>query len=152
MPIGVSGIMIPVGPQSPRIDRSCIEAGLDVRRIEILDHLDACPAVLGNLVDVRAFNEPQADVSVSKSGRHSEVSGADGGTRTLTLEAEKRVLSPLCLPIPPRPQGKLRIGQKTYREGSRQRFPASCRAAETGGLGRRTLIAAASRLVLMCEA
>src|ERR1700730_8671736 len=44
-------------PLAPHVDGGRIEGGLDVRRIEFLDHLDTGAAVLGDLVDVRAFHQ-----------------------------------------------------------------------------------------------
>lgn len=47
------------------IHRSGTDAGRNMRRIIFLDHLHARPAVLGDLVDIRAFHEPEADVGVA---------------------------------------------------------------------------------------
>jgi hypothetical protein len=38
-----------------------------MRRVVLLDHLDAGAAVLGNLIDVRAFHQAHADVGVSQA-------------------------------------------------------------------------------------
>jgi hypothetical protein len=48
------------------VDRRRIQGVLDVRGIELLDHLHACTAVFGHLVDVRAFYQPHADVGVGR--------------------------------------------------------------------------------------
>ncbi len=49
----------------PGIDRGDIEAGLDVGRVELLDHLDAGAAILGDLVDIRALHEAQANIRMA---------------------------------------------------------------------------------------
>jgi hypothetical protein len=54
-------------PYTHDIDRGRIELGLQVCSIIFLDHFDAGPAVLGDLVDVRAFQEAQADVGVPEA-------------------------------------------------------------------------------------
>jgi len=40
-----------------------------MRRIVLLDHLDAGPAVLGDLIDVRPLQQPQAYVGVPQAIR-----------------------------------------------------------------------------------
>ena len=49
------------------IDRGGIKVGLDVRRVIFLDHLDAGAAVLGDLVDVGALHQAQADVGMAQA-------------------------------------------------------------------------------------
>ncbi len=41
------------------VDCRCIDHILDVRCVELLDHFDAGTAVLGDLIDVGSFHEPQ---------------------------------------------------------------------------------------------
>ena len=55
------------GLGSHDVDRGGVEAGLDVRGIVFLDHLDAGAAVLGDLVDVRPFHQAQADIGVAQA-------------------------------------------------------------------------------------
>ena len=38
-----------------------------MRSVIFFDHLDTCPAVFCNLVDVRAFHEPQADIGMTQA-------------------------------------------------------------------------------------
>src|SRR5690348_16291641 len=40
---------------------------LDVRRVVILNHLNARPAIHRNLVNVRPFQQPKADVGVAQT-------------------------------------------------------------------------------------
>jgi hypothetical protein len=49
------------------VDRGGIKVRLDVRRIVFLNHLDAGAAVFGDLVDVRAFHEAQANVCMPQA-------------------------------------------------------------------------------------
>jgi hypothetical protein len=42
-----------------------------MRCIVFLNHLDACPAVLGNLIDVGTFKQAQANVRVAQAIRGS---------------------------------------------------------------------------------
>ena len=46
------------------VDRDRIQIVLQMHRIVLLDHLHTRPAVLGNLVTIRAFQQPERDVSV----------------------------------------------------------------------------------------
>ncbi len=45
-----------------------------MRRIVFLNHLHACPAVLGNLIDVGTFKQAQANVGVAQAVRRSRPS------------------------------------------------------------------------------
>jgi len=49
-----------LGPHD--INCSGVERSLDVRRIVFLDHLDARAAIFGDLVDVGALHQAEADV------------------------------------------------------------------------------------------
>jgi hypothetical protein len=49
-----------------------------MRRIIFLNHLDACPAVLGNLIDVGTFKQAQANVGVAQAIRRSRPTVAVG--------------------------------------------------------------------------
>ena len=49
------------------VDRGGVERVLEVRSVELLDHLDARAAVLRDLVDVGAFEEAEADVGVPEA-------------------------------------------------------------------------------------
>jgi hypothetical protein len=40
---------------------------LDVRRIELLNHLHRSPAVLGNLINISAFHQTHADVGMPQT-------------------------------------------------------------------------------------
>src|SRR5271165_1812071 len=53
------------------VDRGCIELRLQMRRIVFLNHLHACPAVLGNLIDVGTFKKAQTYVGMAKAIRRS---------------------------------------------------------------------------------
>jgi len=55
------------------VDRCGVDARLDVRGVIFLDHLDAGAAVFGDLVDVRAFHEAQADIGVRQAVRSAPV-------------------------------------------------------------------------------
>src|SRR5579872_486441 len=55
------------GLWTPHIDDRSVDHVLDVRGVEVLDHLDAGPAVFGDLIDIRTFNKAQADVGMSKA-------------------------------------------------------------------------------------
>lgn len=48
------------------VDGRCVDRRLEVRRIELFDHLDTDPAVPGDLVDVRAVHEARADAGVAQ--------------------------------------------------------------------------------------
>ncbi len=56
-----------LGPRLSDIDRRCVDIVLQMPPIIFLDHLDAGAAVLGDLIDVGAFEQPQADVCVSQA-------------------------------------------------------------------------------------
>ena len=58
------------------IDRRGVEARFDVGGVVFLDHLDAGAAVLGDLVDVRAFHQAQADVGVAQAVGRARLSFA----------------------------------------------------------------------------
>ena len=47
------------------IDRRRIKAGLDVGRVEFLDHFNTGAAVLGDLINVRTLHQAQADIGVT---------------------------------------------------------------------------------------
>ena len=64
------------------IDRRCIERVLDVRRVEFLDHLHARPAVLRDLVDVRALHQPHTYIGVPQA--------VGGAAVSVTIELEIR--------------------------------------------------------------
>jgi len=49
---------------STNIYGGSIDRVLQVRGVEFLDHLDGGAAVLGDLVDVGAFHQPQADIGM----------------------------------------------------------------------------------------
>src|SRR5260370_38107835 len=57
----------------PDIDRRGVDRVLDMHGIELLDHLDAGAAVLGDLIDVRPFHQSEADVGVAKAVRRPAV-------------------------------------------------------------------------------
>ena len=65
----------------PNVDRRGVEAVLEVGSVVFLDHLDAGAAVLRDLINVRAFHETQADVSVPQAV------GRAGLSLTIFLEA-----------------------------------------------------------------
>ena len=54
-----------LGPND--IDGGGVKRVLDVRGVELLDHLHAGAAVLGNLIDIRPLREPHADVNVAQA-------------------------------------------------------------------------------------
>ena len=56
------------------VDSGSIELRLQMRRIVFLNHLHACPAVLGNLIDVGTFKQAQANVGVAQAIRRSRPS------------------------------------------------------------------------------
>ena len=49
------------------VDGRCIEGVFDMRSVILLDHFDAGAAILGDLVNVRAFHQPHTDVGVPKA-------------------------------------------------------------------------------------
>ena len=49
------------------IDRRGIQGVFEMERVVFLDHLDPSPAVFGDLVDVRPFHQPQADIGVAQA-------------------------------------------------------------------------------------
>src|SRR5580658_2640107 len=49
------------------VDRGGVKVGLDVRRVIFLDHLDAGPAVFGDLVDVGAFHQAETYICVPQA-------------------------------------------------------------------------------------
>src|SRR5438128_2692097 len=53
--------------RAPYVDRGGVETVLEVGRVVFLDHLDTGAAVLRDLINVRAFDETQADVGVPKA-------------------------------------------------------------------------------------
>jgi hypothetical protein len=54
-------------PGFTNVDRRRIKRALDVCRVEFLDHLDAGAAVLGNLINVGALHQAQADIGVAQA-------------------------------------------------------------------------------------
>ena len=60
------------------IDGCRVETGFDVRGVIFLDHLDRCPAILGDLVDVGPFHQTQADVGVTQAVSGARLSLAVG--------------------------------------------------------------------------
>src|SRR5271157_442851 len=50
------------------VDRGGVKLRLNMRRVILLDHLDAGAAVFGDLVDVGAFHQAQADIRVPQAG------------------------------------------------------------------------------------
>ena len=56
-----------VRPVPPDVYRRRIDHVLDMRGVEFLDHFDRGPAILGDLVDVCSFEEPETNVSVTKA-------------------------------------------------------------------------------------
>ena len=63
-----------LGPWPHDVDSGRIELRLQMRRIVFLNHLDAGPAVLGNLIDAGTFRQVRADVGVPKAIRRSQPS------------------------------------------------------------------------------
>ena|ERR1700733_569916 len=57
--------LIWLGPHD--VDGGGVKIGLDVRCIVFLDHLDAGAAVLGDLVDIRALHEAQANICMPQA-------------------------------------------------------------------------------------
>ncbi|MEA3011603.1 MAG: hypothetical protein QOD42_148, partial [Sphingomonadales bacterium] len=55
-------------PRLAHIDRRGVEPVLDVRGAEVFDHLDAGAAVFGDLVDVGALHQAEADVPQAVEG------------------------------------------------------------------------------------
>ena len=53
------------------IHRCRVDHVLQVRRIELLNHFDGSPAVLGNLVDVGTFKQAQTNIGVAQTIRSS---------------------------------------------------------------------------------
>ena len=53
------------------VDSGGIELCLQMRRIILLNHLHACPAVLGDLINVGTFKQAQANVGVAQAIRRS---------------------------------------------------------------------------------
>lgn len=49
------------------VDRSRVEGVLEMNGVELFDHLDAGPAVLGYLVDIRAFHQAETNVSMPQT-------------------------------------------------------------------------------------
>jgi hypothetical protein len=47
------------------VNRRGIEGGLDMLRIELLDHFDTGPSVLRDLLDMSALREPKTNIGVS---------------------------------------------------------------------------------------
>lgn len=64
------------GLRTHDIDRAGVYAVLDVARIEVLDHLDAGPAVVGDLIDVRAFHQTHGNISVAQAVSRAALSVA----------------------------------------------------------------------------
>jgi hypothetical protein len=60
----------------PYINSRCVQRVLDVRRVELLDHLHAGAAVLSDLVDVGAFHQAHADIGVPEAVRGAPVAVA----------------------------------------------------------------------------
>jgi hypothetical protein len=58
------------------VNGSCVERGLDMSGVEFLDHFHARAAVLRDLINVCAFHQAHADVSVTKAVRGPPVSVA----------------------------------------------------------------------------
>src|SRR5580704_1916163 len=58
------------------VDRACIKHGFDVCSVEFLDHLDASPAVLGNLIDVSSLHQTKADVGMPQAVARSQIAVA----------------------------------------------------------------------------
>lgn len=59
---------LPIAARPPgltRVDDGSVQCGLDMRRVELLDHFDARAAVFGNSVDVCTFHEPKEDIGVT---------------------------------------------------------------------------------------
>jgi hypothetical protein len=56
---------------APNIDNRGIHRVLDMRRVEIFDHLNTRAAVLGDLINVRSLHEPQADVGMPQAVKGS---------------------------------------------------------------------------------
>src|ERR1051325_2461380 len=54
-------------PLSPHVDGGGIQRVLEVHGVVLLDHLDAGAAVLGDLVDVAALQQPEAHVRVAEA-------------------------------------------------------------------------------------
>jgi hypothetical protein len=70
------------------VDRGRIDPSVQMRSIVFLYHLDTGPAVLGDLVNVGAFEQAQADIGVSQ---------ARGCPRTAIAVNEKVVLFQDCI-------------------------------------------------------
>ena len=49
------------------VDRGSIKLRLQMGRVILLNHLHACPAVLGNLVDVRTFEQAKANIGMAQA-------------------------------------------------------------------------------------
>jgi hypothetical protein len=49
------------------VDGRRVEAGLDVGGIELFDHLDRCPAILGDRVNIRPLHQAQTDVGMAQA-------------------------------------------------------------------------------------
>jgi hypothetical protein len=49
------------------VDCRCIQRFLDVGGVNLLDHFDAGPAVLGNLINVRSFHQSEADIGMPQT-------------------------------------------------------------------------------------
>ena len=62
----LSSLLLRLG-LTPDVHGGGADARRNVRGIILLDHLDAGPAVLGDLIDVRTFHEPEADVGMTET-------------------------------------------------------------------------------------
>ena len=51
----------------PYVDRRCVECVLDMGSVKLLNHLNTRPAVLRDLIDVRAFHEPHTYICVPQA-------------------------------------------------------------------------------------
>ena len=57
----------------PDVDRRRIEHRLDVSGVKFLNHLDAGPAVLGNLIDVGTLHQAKANVGMPQAVARSYI-------------------------------------------------------------------------------
>jgi hypothetical protein len=62
-----AALAFPLNSAFPNMDGGCVEHRLDVGCVKFLDHLDAGAAVPGDLVDVRALHEAEADIGVPEA-------------------------------------------------------------------------------------
>ncbi len=65
-----------VHSRSANIDSGSIKSGLDVRRVEFLNHLDAGTTIFRNLIDVGAFHQSHTNIGVPQAVRRTRIAVA----------------------------------------------------------------------------